>query len=188
MRAFIPVLILGVILSAAPAGAAGKPVTPLTRLDAATNKMMEGMSENHLRQFAAIRNSHGIIRAVSDVRENLDKAVKNCAVKHPDLSGLVTGRFSAWSGTIDPVIEEARQRLNMMVKLQDFAKPQEARGYLKQLDDAVAYKTRGAKPVPIDSRRECKKLIETLDDTEKELKKTLVENLGLRKPLIQEPE
>ena len=159
---------------------------PLTKLDDATKKIMTGMSENHLRQLAAIRNTHGVIQAVDDVEDNLTAAVKNCSTLHQDLSGPLTGRFNAWRGTIDPIIEDARQRLNMMVKLQDFAKPEEARKYLKMVDDAVAYKARGVKAVPIKEHKECERLIDTLDDTEKDLKKSLVENLGLNRPLVQD--
>lgn len=154
-------------------------VTPLTRLDAASKKMLNGLDHNQTLQFAAIRNDHGIIRAVEDTENKIDAASKSCSEHNPEFAPAMQKRVGEWKQEIDPVLTDARSRLETIIRLQNFAKPAETRDYLKTVDAAVAYKSRGVKTTPIVDKQECHKLLEKMDDTQDDLKKLLVENLGL---------
>ncbi len=165
--------------------AAGKKSdTPLTELDAASKKILGDLSDNQIKQFAAIRNSHGVIRAVEDVYKNIAAASKSCSQHNPEFAASMQKRVGEWQADIDPLIKEARNRLDAMIKLQDFASPMETKNYLKKVDEAVAFKSKSMKSIPITEKKECRKLLGTMDDTQSDLKKLLVETLGLDKPLV----
>ena len=176
-------LVLVLLLCSSPVYADESKVTPLTKLDDATKKMLDGLDSNQTKQFAAIRNSHGIIRAVEDVEATLDKAKNSCIQNNPDLADKMAAQSAHFKTTIDPILDDARQRLNTMVKLQDFAKASEAKTYLKTVDDAVAYKARGVKTVPVTKQDECEKLLDKMSESEGDLKKLLIENLGLNRDI-----
>ena len=179
--------ILCLLLMSVPALAADKvkEVTPVTKLDAATKKLLEGLDKNQTKQFAMIRNASGIIRAVEDVETTVDGANKSCGEHNPEFAYTMNKRVGEWKEAVRPVISNARERLNDMIKLQDFAKPGEIRHYLKQVDEAVAYKTRGVKSVPITEKKECKKLLGKMDDTQEDTIELLMESLQLGKSLEQ---
>ena len=178
--------ILLILVSGFQAYAAEAPKsTPLTRLNDATKKMLTGLDKNQTLQFAAIRNNHGIIRAVEDVEDNITSANTSCSKAHPEFANAMNTRVDQWKADIDPLLVQARDKLSTMIKLQDFAKPAEARGYLKQIDEAVAYKNRNLKLIPITDKEECRKLLVKMDDTQEDLKKLLVESMDLDKPIAQ---
>ncbi len=185
IRLFLTLLMVTTPFAAMAADGAVPEVTPLTKLDAATKKMMEGLDANKTKQFAAIRSSHGIIRSVEAVEKNILDAGKSCSAKNPEFAKSMNDRIALWTGDIDPVLKDARARLQQMIQLQDFAKPVEAKAYLKKVDDAVAYKGRNVKTIPITEKKECRKLLGKMDDTQEDLKKLLIDNLGLDKPLTQ---
>lgn len=159
--------------------------TPLTRLDAATKNILEGLNANQTKQFASVRTVHGIIRAVEDVERNFDRALVSCSKHNPDMADKMRNRMIEWKSDLDPVMGASRERLKTMISLQDYAAPAEAKSYLKLVDAAVAYKARDVKVVPIQSKVECEKLLETMDDNQKDLKKLLIENVGLEKDLAR---
>lgn len=168
------------IFTALPAQAKpNAPVTPLTKLDAATEKMLKGLSENQVRQFAAIRDTHGILQAIKDVETHIEKAVQACSSKNPHMANEIQERFAGWKSGLAPILRDAKKRQSDRIKMQDYATPNNARQYLKLVDDAVAYKARGIRYIPIDSEKECKKLVEKMDDTERSLQKKLVQHLRL---------
>ncbi|PZP57413.1 MAG: hypothetical protein DI586_00545 [Micavibrio aeruginosavorus] len=157
--------------------------TPLTKLEVASKKILDGLSENQTKQFAAIRHSHGVIRAVEDVRKNITKASESCSKHNPEFAVAMQKRVGEWQASIDPILKNAKERLDTMIKLQDFASPMETKSYLKKIDEAVAFKSKSMKSVPITEKKECKKLLGTMDDTDKDLKELLVQTLALDKPL-----
>lgn len=160
-------------------------VTPVTKLEAASKKILEGLSENQTKQFAAIRNNHGIIRAVEGVEKDISAASKSCSKHNPEFAQPMQKRVGEWKAAIDPILVDARERLNTMIKLQDFTSPMEARAYLKKIDEAVAFKSKSMKSIPVTEKKECKKLLGTMDDTQEDLQELLVDTLGLKKPLVQ---
>ena len=70
-----------------------------------------------------------------------------------------------------------------MVKLQDFSSVKDAKAYLKKIDEAVAFKSKSMQSIPVTEKKECKKLLAKMDDTQDDLKELMIENLGLSKPL-----
>lgn len=162
------------------------PVTPLTKLDAATEKMLKGLDKNQIAQFAAIRDSHGILQSVKDVETHIGKAVKACSDKNPSLADPIQKRYADWKKGLAPIIRDAKKRQGDMIDMQTYATPNNARQYLKLVDDAVEYKARGIKYIPIDSEKECRKLIDKMDDTEASLQKLMVRHLRLDKDILIE--
>lgn len=175
------------LVLAAPAFAKNPaPITPLTKLDAATEKMLKGLDKNQVAQFAAIRDSHGILQSVKDVEIHMGKAVDACSAKNPQLAAPIQQRYDAWKQGLAPIIRDAKKRQSDMINMQTYATPNNARQYLKLVDDAVEYKARGVKYIPIDSEKECKRLIDKMDETETSLQKLMVRHLRLDKDLIVE--
>lgn len=182
-RLFLPLCLIVLPLQAF--AKSETPANPVAKLEEVNKKMLEGLDENQVRQFAAIRNSHGIIRSVEDIERTLEAASKSCSDHNPEFAQSMQTRVGQWKDNIDPILKDARHRLNEMIKLQNYAKPSEAKAYLKKVDEAVAFKSKSMKTIPITEKKECRKLLGTLDDTQEDLTKLLVENLGLNKPVAQ---
>ena len=182
-RLFLAALVLLMPLSAR----ADKPTpaTPVDRLNKATKQMLEGLDKNQMMQFAAIRDAHGIIRAVENVEKTLYEGTKSCAAHNPDMIKTSTSRFELWKSEIDPLIAQAKDRVNQMAKYQSFAKQADVKNYLKLLDAAVLYKTGNVKTIPVKSKEECIAMLKKMDATRNDLKSSLIENLGLDKELVQ---
>lgn len=160
-----------------------KAQTPLDKLDQATKIMMDGLEENQLKQFAAIENSYRTMRAVDDVQMSIDRAVKACSDKNPELEEKMTTRFSSWKEVIRPVMKTADTKLNKMILLQSFAQPSAIRKYLKLFDAAVLYKNQSVKEVPVTEKKDCENLLDSMDDTQDNLVTLLTETMALDKPL-----
>lgn len=158
--------------------------TPVTRLDAATDALMKNMDDNQLRQFGAIQNAYGIIRAVEDVQQSVSRAVESCGKANPDIKDTMATRFESWKEAVRPVMSNARTRLDKMILLQGFAQPSEVRSYLKKFEAAVIYRNQGIKPVPITKKEDCTALQSGMDKTQSELIEKLKEALSLDKDIV----
>lgn len=175
-----------VLLCALPAAAAEGTANPTKeKLDARTKQIMEGLDKNQLRQFAAIRETHGTIKAVENVQASVKSAVASCSENNPDLKDQINSRFDNWRAAIRPTLKKAQSKLEKMILLQSYGKPSEVRGYLKLFDEAVASTQAGIKSVPIKDKAACEDLIDSMDDTEEDLIKLMTESLELDKDLKQ---
>ncbi len=159
--------------------------TAQSRLDAATKKLMEGLDKNQALQLAAIRESHGTIKAVENVQASVKKAVESCAAKNPDLKDQINSRHDNWRRALRPSLKQAQGKLEKMILLQSFGKPSEVRKYLRMFDEAVAARDAKVKSVPISEKAECEKLIKSMDKTEADLIRLITKNLALDQPLQQ---
>jgi hypothetical protein len=146
---------------------------------------MDGLDKNSLRQFAAIRNAHGTIRAVENVQGSLGRAAEACADKHPNELPNAKNDFEEWRLRLRPTMKEAEDRLEKMVLLQGYAKPSEVRTYLRLFDEAATERDKKIKAVPVTELDECKDMLENMKDKGRELDKLIRENLGLDVPLKQ---
>lgn len=158
---------------------------PQTRLDAKTEALMKDLNENQLRQLAAIRESHGTIRAVENVQLSVKNAVTSCAAKNPDIKDQINSRHDNWRRGLRPTMKQAQTKLEKMILLQSFAKPSEVRSYLKMFDEAAAESTARVKAVPITEKAECEKLVKSMDKTEEDLIRLITKNLALDQPIQQ---
>jgi len=156
-----------------------KAVTPLTKLDAATDAMMKGLDKNQLKQFAAIENSHGTIRAVEDVQLSIARAVVSCTKANPDMKSGLSEGFENWKNAVRPVMGKARTKLDKMILLQGFSQPSQVRAYLKKFDAAVVYRNQGIKAVPVTAKEDCERLQENMKKTQNDLVNLLTETLAL---------
>lgn len=176
-------LILGlVLLTATPALAEEM---PLTKFQQSTKALMDKMDENQLKQFAAIRGSHGTIRAVESVQASVRKAVEACAKQNPDISARMNGRFDDWRGAVRPVLKKAQSKLDKMILLQSFGKPSEVRSYLGEFDAVIAARDAQVTAVPVTEKAECERLVVKMDGSQAELVKLLNESLALDQPIKQ---
>lgn len=163
------------------------PQNPVQKLHVRTDEMLKGLDENHLRQFEAIRSSHGTIRAVADVRTLLTTATKACIAENPDMKEQIMTRFTAWKDTVDPVLRQGQNRLDKMVLLQNFERPSRVRQYLRLFDEAVDWRTAQNQSMPISEKAACEKMLESMNDTQKELSDLLIKTLKLDQNLIIQP-
>lgn len=153
--------------------------TPLAALDSQTKTLLEGLDDAQKNEFAAIRNSHGIIRAVEDVQASVQRGVLACGKANADLKDSLDERLSNWRAAIRPVMKQAQTKQEKMILLQSFAKPSVIRSYLKTFDEAVAFRNSAIKEVPVTERKECESLLKSMDGTQENLIKLLRENLAL---------
>ncbi len=180
-RLFLAILTLLMPLAAH----ADKPQNPVEKLDAATKRMLEGLDKNQTMQFASIRDSHGVIRAVENVEKTLSEGAKSCAANNPDMVKTSASRFELWRSEIDPLIAKGKDRINQMARYQSFTRQSDIKNYLQLLDAAVAYKTRDVKTVPVKSKQECIAMLKKMDSTREDLKSLLITNLNLDKELVR---
>ena len=157
--------------------------TPVTILDAATDSMMKGLDENHLKQFSAIESSYGTIRAVEDVQMSLSRAVKSCSEANQDMAKPLSDKFELWKADVRPVMKKARTKLDKMILLQGFAQPSQVRSYLKKFDAAVVYRNQGIKSVPVTTKESCEKMQDSMTKTQENLVKLLTDTLNLNSSL-----
>lgn len=189
----LSILVMSCLLLAGSPVSAAEPVkepakeaakeTAQSRLDTKTKNLMATLDDNQTRQLQAIRNSHGTIRAVENVQASVRSAVTACGEKNPDLKAPISDRFNDWRMALRPTMKKAEDRLEKMILLQSIGKPSEIRAYLKLFDDAAAQSTAGIKTVPITEKAECEQLMKTMDKTQVNLNKLLVEQLGLDQDL-----
>ncbi len=153
--------------------------TPLVALDNQTKSLLEGLDDAQKNELAAIRNSHGIIRAVEDVQASVQRGVLACGKANADLKDSLDERLSNWRAAIRPVMKQAQTKQEKMILLQNVAKPSVIRSYLKIFDEAVAFRNSAIKEVPVTERKECESLLKSMDGTQENLIKLLRENLAL---------
>lgn len=153
--------------------------TPLTMLDSQTKALLSGLDDAQKNEFAAIRNSHGIIRAVEDVQASVQRGVSACGKANVDLKDSLDERLSNWRASIRPVMKQAQTKQEKMILLQNFAKPSVIRNYLKTFDEAVAFRNSAIKEVPVTEHKDCEALLKSMDSTQENLIKLLRENLAL---------
>lgn len=167
-----------------------KPLSPAAaayaRLDERTKKLMEGMEENQLRQFASIRTSYGAIRSVQNVQKSIERAVKSCGEVNPGIKDDMEGGFENWRMYIRPTVRKSEAKLEKMILLQTFARPSEVRSFLKLFDEAVNARDAEVKEVPITTQTECTNLLKKMADTQKKMVELLTKALYLDQPLKQE--
>jgi hypothetical protein len=88
--------------------------TPLVALDNQTKTLLEGLDDAQKNEFAAIRNSHGIIRAVEDVQASVQRGVLACGKANADLKDSLDERLSNWRAAIRPVMKQAQTKQEKM--------------------------------------------------------------------------
>lgn len=176
-------LLAMLIAAAAPVLAADD--APQTRLDARTKALMEKLDDNQVRQLAAIRESHGTIKAVENVQASVRNAIQSCSAKNPEIKDQLNSRHDNWRRALRPTMKQAQSKLEKMILLQSFAKPSEVRSYLKLFDDAIAESNSRFKAVPITDKAECEKLVKSMDKTEEDLIRLITKNLALDQPIQQ---
>ncbi len=166
----------------AHAGEVVQPVveeTPVTKLEAATKVMTEGLDKNKSLQFLAIETSYRTIRAVEDVQMSVSRAITSCSKENKEMSKSYNDTYSDWKESLRPTLKEGRTKLDKMILLQGFAQPSEVRTYLKKFDAAVIYRNQGIKTIPVNKREDCDRLIANMAETKVSLKKLLTDTLAL---------
>ncbi len=162
-----------------------KAETPVTKLEDLTNSMMDGLDEEQLKQFAAIRLAHGVLRSVKEVQSSVGRAVTACVEENPTLKDSMETRFRSWKSAIRPVLKKGEDRVAKMIILQDYAKPSEVRSYLTSFDEAIAYREKNIEKKPVTEKASCEAMLEKMDETQERLLDLMKESLGLDQPLTK---
>lgn len=182
---YVPAFIAILLVALFTAQGVQAEVQPKTPLEVKTKELLDKLDENEVRQFSAIRSTHGTIRAVENVQESVKFAVNACAQANPDLKDQITSRHDNWRAALRPTLKKAKSKLEKMILLQSYSKPSDVRNYLAMFDKAILDQNKAIKAVPITDKAECQRLIKKMDQTEDELNKLLVESLKLDEPVIQ---
>ena len=159
------------------------PVSAEERLDAKAEEMMKGLDQNQIMQFRAIRTAHGTIRAVEDVRDSLERAVKSCGTANPDMIEAMSARYQSWKNEVLPIVRQGQNRLDKMILSQGFARPSAVRAYLKNFDDMIKQQKSGYTEVPVSSKESCQSLEKNMDSSQRVMGRLIIETLGLDKEL-----
>lgn len=185
MRLFLALIALFVLQTMPVFAAEATPtksapaINPLTRLETRTKEIMKDLTPEQVKQFSAIRTAHGALRGVDHVKASLERAVKSCIAKNPDLTEQMTAHFQDWKNAILPALRQSENRLEKLILLQDFTRPSTMRAYLKIFDDAVKFQNSQFAEVPVSDKRACKDMAENMDDSQKKLVRLMIKTLGL---------
>ena len=154
--------------------------TPIARYQAETEDLLRNLSEEQIKKFLVIRETHGIIRSVQSVGDIVGKAVKECKEKHGELGQNIDKRFNEWKLAVHPVIKSGEDRLEKLILLQDYAKPSEVKAHLKSFDAAAQYGERLIDLKTASDDKSCTALLKDMDKTQPNLIRLLRENIGLK--------
>ncbi len=123
-----------------------------------------------------------ILNTIDVVREDVTEAVGKCAENNPEIAKEITLRFDEWKKTIDPVTDEARQNLENMILVQDYAPPEAVRRVLDRFAEAKQQDENQITKIPVTTPEACRYLLSQMDETETTL------NVMVRTVLMQYPQ
>lgn len=157
--------------------------TAVQRLDTETVAILKKLDENEQKQFAAIRNAHGILRAVENTGQTILLGVNSCAEHNPKISKDIKAEFQKWRDDIQPSMDQGQDKLQQMINLQSFEEPSKLRGYLKRVDKVISDQDKKITKIGVVDEDKCEDLIDEMDDSHKKIKKLLIETLRLDKTI-----
>lgn len=191
MRALLFVLALLIVLECgmpsawADAGADPAPKaetktgqTPLTDLQEQTLDMIATLNDEQVAYIYALRNRHGIIRAVQVVRRDVSNAVEACGKANADMKPRIENRFKEWEGAVMPILADAESALKKAIETQNAVDPSVLRKHLDLVEKGFDYTDAQVEKKPVTSKEGCQFLLDKMDDTQDNLTKLLKETLS----------
>ncbi len=177
-------LFLMAVLMVLPVSVQAKDTAALSaKLDQQTEKLMAGLNQNQMKQFQAIRNTHGVVRAVEHTQDLMLEAMTSCGKHHPDRKDAYDQAIASWNQAVSPVLDAGWARMKEMIALQSFAKPSTMNAYIKLYDQVTDAKT--VKTHPITSKSDCDDLMKDMKRKQNKVISLMNKSIGLDKPLLK---
>lgn len=147
----------------------------LRDLEDYTSELLNGLAPPQAQYLYNIRQEFGVIRSIRIAQEDIGRAVVSCAEKHEETADEIKARFDQWTETIEPEINRAKQALEAAIERQVFRPTSRVNSLLEKLDAAFAERDAQMNKVPVTTKKACEGLLNSLDQTQKDLGKILEE-------------
>ena len=129
----------------------------------------QDLKEDDAKHFFMTYQNYNLIGTVKMVQTDVGNAIKACGDNNPEMKDTLDGRFTDWSNAVNPVIEEADANINNMVVAQEYTSPAKVKKVFKALDEARVATNASVEKTPVTTKDACESLLDTMDDTEKNL-------------------
>ncbi len=152
--------------------------SPVERLEVQTRELLSGLDEQQLRFVYATRMRDGSLRAVQYIQGMVSSAVEKCGEAQPDMKEDLESRYTRWWGTLAPIMDEARDKLQKTISAQEEIPEEDILLHLKLVDEAASHTRARSEREIVTTREACQYLLENMDKTEENLGKQLRETLA----------
>ena len=129
----------------------------------------EKLDEAGQKNFSLIYSNYNLVGTVKMVQGDVSTAIKKCGENNPDMKDKLDTRFKDWRGAIDPVIKQAEDKIDAMVKAQSYAKPKELRAIFSAIDDTRKKAQSRIEKIPVTTPEACGYLLEKMDETQESM-------------------
>ncbi len=146
-----------------------KKETPITEWISSENALLKRLPKENQQVFFILRNKHSVMRAVGTVRRDVGNAVTACAKNNKSIAKDMNTRYKQWTSSIDPILKEAKQFLEVELKQQEAFHITDYRHITKLNDKAYKYSEGQIKKEPVTSLKACNGLLASMDRTEESL-------------------
>jgi hypothetical protein len=143
--------------------------TPITKWIDSENEVLNSLSKESQQVFFILRNKHSMMRSVDIVKRDVKNAVQKCSDKNVDMAEDMQTRYKKWSESIDPILNDAQEFLELELKEQQFFDVADYRRVVKMNDDAYEFSESKVKKQIVTTPEACQNLLESMDRTEEQL-------------------
>lgn len=151
----------------APADTGREPTSESAkRMYKSISKFALNLKPPEMQHFYLTYNNYNLIRTVDVVREDVGNAVKACGENNPEIKDKIEKRFGKWSEALKPVYEEAEAHLDNMIIAQEYAKPEEIKKILDQVDETREESQRRFEKIPVTTPEACEYMLAKMDETQ----------------------
>lgn len=134
-----------------------------------TSELMKKLEERDQQHFFMTYSNYNLIETVKVVRGDVSNAINECSKNNPDMESELRGRFQAWNGAVDPLLDEAKGNLNNMVIAQDYVPEKDIRAIFNAIDTARKETSARMEKVPVTTQEACEYLLEKMDETQESM-------------------
>jgi hypothetical protein len=149
--------------------------------EALTKKITENLGDSEKLHFYTLYSNYNIISTVRVVQKDVKNAIESCGEANPDMEDSLDARFKGWSDALNPILEEAKVKIDNMVAAQDYAKSRDIRKLFSNLDDMREEIDSQIDKIPVNTPEACEYLREKMDETQEKLTSML------RTTLVSQP-
>lgn len=129
----------------------------------------DDLGPTQLMHFQFIYSGHNIIQTVGVVKDDVNNAVNECGKNNPDMKNMLDERYTEWVKAVDPIISDAQNHLDKMVKAQEYADEKELYSVLEGLDEIREETENRIKKIPVTSPEACNYLHKKMDETQEQM-------------------
>ena len=145
----------------------------LKELEEYTAILLNGLEPAQAQYIYNIRQQFGMIRSVQVIRTDVENAVESCSAENPDLKSKMTERFESWNDVIVPKLAVADVALKDAIQRQTFRPTVRLSMLLDYVQEAFEERDAQIKKVPVTTAEACGSLLESMDETEGNLKELI---------------